>query len=949
MKKYILKSLFVSMLCMLAASCQDTDEFAQLDSRKAQVMFSVAMDSQMARSRTTWGDDYTPSLKGDVYDNHIELNQLVVKIEAGGSPLYVKDIVKWKDGEANEYKFVGIVEDVDTETTLTNVKISVFANMGTDGKNETFKQDAAENIPMWGMTTMAELKLAPGTRNDDLEKNPIYLLRAMAKLEVSLNSEMLGEYALTGVKLNKHNPVGNCLPTIKEGTKYTTELDQEAVMNVNETETQTELAFDEVETGKKYIVYLPEVENGTSEADFLNIEVELTAKDAKGNLTESVETGNFDVMDYSDVDKPTAIDIVRNHWYKYTISGFAAGEVQVNYQTLDWQDVGIEIGGEGFLFLNKDVIEIYNSNIDEDQLKFSSSSPIKSIVLKDIYKHYRNGNILANSDAKAYEKEQGVLEEDFEADGVYAYYMDKFGVLTQLSNAEGSDEAAVLNSINASAVPVDDKGLNGGITINSPFINHETLGDSHYDTPRYLEFVVTNNQDYQATFRVVQYPPVVITNEEGYFSYREDFRVGDLPVQYLFNDHFTANTLGATLPIDNGEATHFLNPIAPFFTCADFYPYHVHEWDMEKGAFKKVPTTPIPDDIEKVCGECGDYIGFDETMHGLMEREYLRVDEYKGSPESGIFHRTHYKWDDGNHFITHNKNSPSHYYQNVGPIYHREVEVEDVDPESGEVVGKKKMKKYYRRHYTGNSFLFYFSLYVQEKLHNGRAVINSMAPHSNPPKYEKWVSWNAVTTEGYKTKNNDGNHRMYHIRTTMTSDEYVIGWPKMVTEGGRTYTAEGEANSKMVSPSFMVASQLGKTFVPLDRDIYDVPEEDGMYLLAKRQCEQYAEATYKDLNNNNQYDPGEPVTHYTDWRLPTDAELKVVINYQRNSRAMDKVLDGESYFCTSKDSNPQNYNSGTVLTYLSATLDEWTEESYHIRCVRDVKPGQNGEVRYYNK
>lgn len=926
---------------MLAASCQDTDEFAQLDSRKAQVMFSVAMDSQMARSRTTWGD-YTPSLKGDEYDNHIELNQLVVKIEAGGSPLYVKDIVKWKDGEANEYKFVGIVEDVDTETTLTNVKISVFANMGTDGKKETFEQDA-KNIPMWGMTTMTELKLAPGTRNDDLEKKPIYLLRAMAKLEVSLNSEMLGEYALTGVTLNKHNPVGNCLPTIPEDIdiKYTTELGLEAVKNVNESGTQSELAFTEAETGKKYIVYLPEVENGTSEADYLNIEVELTAKDAEGNLTESVETGNFDVMDYSDVDNPIAIDIVRNHWYKYTVSGFAAGEVQVNYQTLDWQDVGIEIGGEGFLFLNKDVIEIYNSNIDEDQLKFSSSSPIKSIVLKDIYKHYRNGNILANSDAKAYEKEQGVLEEDFEADGVYAYYMDKFGVLTQLSNAEGSEEAAVLNSINASVVPVDDKGLNGGITINSPFINHETLGDSHYDTPRYLEFVVTNNQDLQATFRVVQYPPVVITNEEGYFSYREDFRVDDLPISY-YKDHFTANTLGETIPKDNGEPTHLLNPRAPFFTCADFYPYHVHEWNPNTERVVLNPTVDKVGDM-KVCGECGDYVGFDETMHGLMEREYLRVDEYKGSPKSEVFHRSVVKYDNGNP-----AGSPAPYLS-YGPVFEREVEVEDVDPESGEVVGKKKMKKYYRRHYTGNSFLFYFSLYVQEKLHNGRAVINSMAPHSNPPKYEKWVSWGAVTTEGYKTKNNDGNHRMYHIRTTMTSDEYVIGWPKMVTEGGHTYTAEGEANSKMVSPSFMVASQLGKTFVPLDRGQYDVPEEDGMYLLAKRHCEQYAEATYKDLNNNNKYDSGEPVTHYTDWRLPTDAELKVVINYQRNSRAMDKVLDGESYFCTSKDSNPQNYNSGTVLTYLSATLDEWTEKSYHIRCVRDVKSGQNGEVRYYNK
>ena len=165
MKKYILKSLFVSMLCMLAASCQDTNEFEQtLDSSKAQVMFSVAMDSPMSRSRgLTWGDEYKPDYIGDtIYDNRIDPNQLVVKIEAEGKTYKVNDIVKKQVGEDNEYTFVGVVEGIKQTTPLPNAKVSVFANMGRNAENLTFAQNA-EYIPMWGMRT-ENLKLTPGER-----------------------------------------------------------------------------------------------------------------------------------------------------------------------------------------------------------------------------------------------------------------------------------------------------------------------------------------------------------------------------------------------------------------------------------------------------------------------------------------------------------------------------------------------------------------------------------------------------------------------------------------------------------------------------------------------------------------------------------------------------------------------------------------------------------------
>lgn len=923
MKKYILKSLFVSVLCMLAASCQDTEIVETLEASQAQIVFPIALDSPSARSRSSW-DGYTGLGNGNEYDSHIDFNQFIVQIEAKGKTYPVTSIIQLEGGN----KFVGIVDEEIKSETLQNAKISIFANMGKESVAETFSQDA-ENIPMWGVKTVSKLEFAPGKREE--VDDPVFMLRAMAKMEVALTPECAAEYDLKAVTLNKHNATGYCLPVGVDAATNTQNMSTAGVFNPKAQGEQTSLQF-EPATETSYVVYLPEVAKGTTEEDCLKIEVQLLPKNAPEGT--EPEIGTFAVMNYPQNGEPEAINIIRNHWYKYTISGFAASEIQLDYAVVDWQDVGIEIGGDGFLFLNKDVIEIYNSNIDADQLKFSSSSPIDSIKLVDLYTHEDNGDIIEGA-----------------GDGVNAYYISKFGQKIQLGTDPGFDyegkedilanEKSVLNAISATFDPTVTEG---NITINSPFIGHSDFSDSHNDTPRYLEFKVYSGELW-ATFRVVQYPPVVITNQEGYFSYREDFNVADLPVEFHEN-HFTANTLGSTMPVDNGEATHYLNPTSPFFCCADFYPYHVHEWDIEKGAFKKTPTSPIPSDIKQVCGSCGTYIGFDEMTHGLMEREYMRVDQYKGSPESGVFHRTHHVWDDGSAFIGGNIAKPSYYYQNLGPIFEREVEVDDVDLESGEVVGKKKVKKYYRRHYTGNSFIFYFGLFVQERLANGKAVINSMAPSTNPVTKNEWTSWGwySATWNQY-TKIQNANHRIYHIRATSTPSDCILGWPELENIDGRTYTAEGKANSRMVSPSFMVASQLGTTWVPYDRDGYIVPKEDGMYSLAKRQCEQYVEAVYKDIDGDGYTAGKDSVTHYNDWRLPTDAELQVIINYQRNSRAMDKVLDAESYFCASKD--PNNYNSSTVLTFLDKVLDQWTTEDYHIRCVRDVKPGQNLKPKLY--
>ena len=114
------------------------------------------------------------------------------------------------------------------------------------------------------------------------------------------------------------------------------------------------------------------------------------------------------------------------------------------------------------------------------------------------------------------------------------------------------------------------------------------------------------------------------------------------------------------------------------------------------------------------------------------------------------------------------------------------------------------------------------------------------------------------------------NHRMYHVVITASSDEYTLGVPR-ITDGK---TDPGSDNAQLVSPSFMLASQLGAVMA--------IQDLEG----AAEHCERYVEVA-KDG------------TVYDDWRLPTKAEIEIIYKYQNDSDAMDEVLAGNRYWSAS--------------------------------------------------
>ncbi len=171
--------------------------------------------------------------------------------------------------------------------------------------------------------------------------------------------------------------------------------------------------------------------------------------------------------------------------------------------------------------------------------------------------------------------------------------------------------------------------------------------------------------------------------------------------------------------------------------------------------------------------------------------------------------------------------------------------------------------------------------------------------------YYKW-SYNYYN--GYYVENDgsttNSNSRMYHVQITASSGTYTLGKPRITTEG---ITDPGSDNAKLVSPSFMIASQLGAVVAGNLSSTY----ENGIDMAASH-CKEYVEVA-KDG------------TVYDDWRLPTKAEVEIIAKFQRvEGSAVDVVLGGHNYYSASEIVNLGQGNDGTFLRCIRDAYDDKT-------------------------
>ena len=176
--------------------------------------------------------------------------------------------------------------------------------------------------------------------------------------------------------------------------------------------------------------------------------------------------------------------------------------------------------------------------------------------------------------------------------------------------------------------------------------------------------------------------------------------------------------------------------------------------------------------------------------------------------------------------------------------------------------------------------------------------------------------------------NNDNcetsNLRNYHIRLMASSDKYTIGRPRIDNNG---YTASDEENAKLVSPSFVIASRLGAIYSTYG-GLSNLDLDEKLIVFADH-AKNYVEVDdIKDDKNANN------VVVYDNWRLPTRAEIEIIIELQgtanQNADAVDYLLNGAYYMSASGPVfNPKN-SDGVKET------DQSKKNDVAIRCVRDV-------------
>ena len=149
------------------------------------------------------------------------------------------------------------------------------------------------------------------------------------------------------------------------------------------------------------------------------------------------------------------------------------------------------------------------------------------------------------------------------------------------------------------------------------------------------------------------------------------------------------------------------------------------------------------------------------------------------------------------------------------------------------------------------------------------------------------------------------NRYMYAITTLAPEGTLIWGFPPL-DDDGRTVNSAEVAN--MISPKFMMASQLGARSATLS------------YNVSRSNCLSYWEET--TINGQT--------VRYDDWRLPTEAEMKFIDDLQHNDKNPQGVVMHGSYYWDA-------YSANGAFPMKSPTDFQSSPTSAGNRCIRDIK------------
>lgn len=467
------------------------------------------------------------------------------------------------------------------------------------------------------------------------------------------------------------------------------------------------------------------------------------------------------------------------------------------------------------------------------------------------------------------------------------YYKNKYGKKIDLTNDKDIIDSTYLSV---------EGGLNGHLVIHSPIPVNKTI--------RYITLTVKNAQYDESdqgthscikTVTIKQYPLEYITGISGLYS-------------YLDEDKYT----GAWPRNRSDEILSSLE------YSGDNYVYN--------------------DTIQKEIIR-----GFNDTISGLNGKIGNKVDMkskfyVENNNNEGRIFRIDYSY-----VKTYEQVSSLQDLEENATVYVRKYMLEKDKTKYDVLVPENEEKKYQitAKKQEGGDYINVGDEYIQVQDGTGNYTIERKSnkngtyidvygktKDTNESNYIYYAYYKDLPLSYYLEDNGTAsNNQMYHVVITSTSGDYQLGRPIMSkdTDNKDIVDPKNPDNDKLVSPSFMLASQLGNSST--------ISWED-----AKNQCKNYVEVGI----NGEVYD---------DWRLPTAAEINIIIKYQTNSKVntqddravMDYVLNYEG------QSNPDYWVSrSNYFMHIPAsgegTLQGGSSDAEHrVRCVRDFHVGEPTE------
>ena len=403
MKNWFLHILLLAGLFgMLTTSCSQDEEDLGPDVNNGRVLlnFTIVLDDNTPASRT-WGSNENASnatpaenvvnnlqillfkSDGSKYYGTLENVQYfsvhsqdkIYEIQ-GSMPLDADDLISTTDGvDKLNCKIMALANcsvTIEKGTAIADVLSILNAKTFNISDIYTTADGLKTGIPMWGITAVNGLSIARNfaTPLDD----DIYLLRSMAKIEVTLSDDTWNAgYEISSATLNKYNMQGYVVPAFPSTStsattmnitnlaalKETTDLSLEDVMRnkqglaypTGETTTPSILGFKATTSNRTFVVYVPEYAA------------------SQGALEIALDFGNGDVRTFihgaysSGAYSNTPWDVVRNHYYKYTVT-VNDGGLECVVQDWNWQQEKLEY--EDFVSVEEKINVIESAGTQTD-------------------------------------------------------------------------------------------------------------------------------------------------------------------------------------------------------------------------------------------------------------------------------------------------------------------------------------------------------------------------------------------------------------------------------------------------------------------------------------------------------------------------------------------------------------------------------------------------------